>query len=76
MKSKPLSSQWDFCHGFKEAELHCEDKLELHFARLHMTKMHCSFLAALIINISHFTLLSHSPEVLTYVFIVDAEISS
>lgn len=61
VKSKPLSNQWGFSHGFKEADLLCEDKLELHFAKLHVTKMHCSFTAALIINTSHFTLFWVTP---------------
>lgn len=61
VKSKPLSSQWGFSRGFKEADLLCEDKLELHFAKLHMTKIHCSFTAALIINMPHFTLFWVTP---------------
>lgn len=48
-----------------------EDKLQFHFAKLRMTKMHRSFLAALIINVSFYFILSHSPEVFTYIFIVD-----
>lgn len=44
-----------------EADLLCEDKLELHFAKLHMTKIHCSFTAAFIINMPHFTLFWITP---------------
>lgn len=72
VKSKSLSSQWGFSHGFKEADLLCEDKLELHFAKLHMTKIHCSFTAALIINMPHFALFPVTPLrfYLTYLLLI------